>query len=80
MAAVNSYYTSPEFREIKRLREKAQHDEAQALYHAEQQGIQKGASGRNIEIARAMIADGEPVEKIMRYTDLTSEEIQGLSI
>ena len=66
--------------EIERLREKARHDEAQALYHAEQQGIQKSASGRNIEIARTMIADGESVEKIKRYTGLTSEEIQGLSI
>ena len=66
--------------EIERLREKARHDEAQALYHAEQQGIQKGASGRNVEIARTMIADGESVEKIKRYTGLTSEEIQGLSI
>ena len=63
-------------REIERLREKARYDEAQALYHAEQ----KGAIERSTEIARAMIADGEPVEKIMRYTDLTSEEIQGLSI
>ena len=66
--------------EIERLREKARHDEAQALYHAEHQGIQKGASGRNIEIARTMIAYGESVEKIKRYTGLTSEEIQGLSI
>ena len=81
--AINAYYTitaSPEVREIERLREKARHDEAQALYHAEQEGIQKGIAERSIEIARAMIADGEPVEKIMRYTDLTSEEIQGLSV
>ena len=81
--AINAYYTttaSPEFREIERLREKARHDEAQALYHAEQKGIQKGAVERNIEIARTMMADGEPVEKIKRYTGLTSEEIERLRI
>ena len=75
--AINAYYTitaSPEFREIERLREKARHDEAQALYHAEQ----KGASKRNIEIAKTMIADGEPVEKIKRYTGLTTAEVERL--
>ena len=81
--AINAYYTitaSPEFREIERLREKARHDEAQALYHAEQKGIQKGVAEGRLEIARAMIADGEPVEKIKRYTGLTSEEIERLRI
>ena len=93
--AINAYYTitaSPEFREIERLREKARHDEAQALHQAEQKGIQKGiqqgihqgiqkgvAEGR-LEIARAMIADDEPVEKIKRYTGLTSKEIESLHI
>ena len=75
--AINAYYTitaSPEFREIERLREKARHDEAQALYHAEQ----KGAIERSTEIARAMIADGEPVEKIRRYTGLATEAIERL--
>ena len=65
--AINAYYTitaSPEFREVERLREKARHDEAQALYHAEQKGIakgkiegkiegkQEGIAERNIEIVR----------------------------
>ena len=31
-----------EFRELERLRSKARHDEAQALYHAQQQGMQQG--------------------------------------
>ena len=73
--AINAYYTitaSPEFREIERLREKARHDEAQALYHAKIEG--------KLDIAKAMIADGEPVEKIKRYTGLTSEEIERFRI
>ena len=87
--AINAYHSitaSPEFHEIERMREKARHDEAQALYHAEQQGMQKGIqqgvqigiSERNIEFARAMLADGEPVSKIMRYTGLTLEEAENL--
>ena len=43
--AISAYYSitaSEEFREIERMREKARHDEAQALYNAEQKGIQKG--------------------------------------
>ena len=79
--AINAYYTitaSPEFREIERLREKARHDEAQALYHAEQKGRSKGISERNVEIARAMLANGEPIDKIMHYTDLSKEKIEEL--
>lgn len=69
--AINAYYAitaSSEFREKERLRAKARHDEAQALHHAEQK--------RNIEIARNMMADGEPASKIMRYTGLTLEELE----
>lgn len=33
---------------------------------------------RNIEIARNMATDGEPIEKIVRYTGLTKECIENL--
>ena len=75
--AINAYYTitaSSEFREKERLRAKARHDEAQALYHARREAICE----RNIEIARNMLADGESVEKIFRYTGLTQYEIEKL--
>jgi len=39
-----------------------------------------GAADRNIEIALNMIADGEPVEKIIRYTDLTHDELENLGV
>ena len=74
MAAVNSYYTSPEFREIKRLREKARHDEAQALYHARLEG----AFERNIEIARKLLKRNRPIDEIVEDTGLTREEIENL--
>lgn len=75
--AVNAYYTitaSPEFREIERLREKARHDEAQALHHAKQEGI----SERNIEIACNALQMRMPVTDIAKLTGLTHEEIENL--
>ena len=54
--------------------------EYEALERGRAEGVEKGAVERNIEIARTMIVDGEPVEKIKRYTGLTSEEIERLRI
>ena len=87
--AINAYYTitaSPEFREIERLREKARHDEAQALYHAEQQGIQKGiqqgiqkgAVEEKLEIARNLLKINLPLDQISKVTGLTIAEIENL--
>ena len=83
--AINAYYTitaSPEFREIERLREKARHDEAQALHHAKlegiQQGIQKGVAERNIEIARNLLKINLPLDQISKVTGLTIAEIENL--
>ena len=81
--AINAYYSitaSSEFREIERLREKARHDEAQALYHAEQKGIQKGASERSIEIARNALQMNLPIVDIAKLTGLTCDEIERLRI
>ena len=41
-------------------------------------GIKKAKDEGKKEVARNMKADGEPMEKIMRYTRLTKEEIEGL--
>lgn len=87
--AINAYYAitaSSEFREIERLREKARHDEAQALYHAEQKGIakgkiegkQEGIAERNIEIARNLLAMDMPLNQIVKATGLTQKEIEAL--
>ena len=47
-------------------------DTAKRVYAEEQ------IEDKLIEIAKNMIADGEPNEKIVRYTRLTLEEIEGL--
>ena len=36
------------------------------------------AEDERVKIARNMISDGEPIEKIMRYTGLTREEVESL--
>ncbi len=83
--AINAYYAitaSSEFREIERLREKARHDEAQALYHVKQEGKQEGRlegiSERNIEIAQKLLKRNRPIDEIAEDTGLTYEEVEAL--
>ncbi len=37
-----------------------------------------GEKNRNLEIARAMLKDGESIDKITRYTGLTQSELEHL--
>lgn len=41
-------------------------------------GMKKARDQRSVEIARNMKADGEPIEKIIRYTGLAKECIENL--
>jgi len=43
-----------------------------------EEGKAEGRAEEKSEIARQMKADGEPVDKIQRYTGLTAEEIAEL--
>jgi predicted transposase/invertase (TIGR01784 family) len=43
-----------------------------------EEGKAEGKEERNIEIARQMKSDGEPLDKIVRYTGLTKEDIEGI--
>jgi len=63
---------SEEFKEAARLHEKAHHNEASALANARRDGRQK----EKTEIAKNLIAEGDPVEKIIRTTGLTREELE----
>lgn len=83
--AINAYYSvtaSPEFREIQRLRERATHDEAQALENAEQKGIQKGMQKgmqkERTEIAKKLIEMGMPLHQIVTATGLAPADIERL--
>ena len=73
--AISAYYTitaSSEFREKERLRAKARHDEAQALYHARQE--------KGIEIAKKLLKRNRPIDEIAEDTGLTYEEIESLRV
>ena len=54
-------------------------EEAQQVWFEE--GMEKGIKAKAIAIARNMLLDGldgEPVEKITRYTGLTADEVEDL--
>jgi hypothetical protein len=53
---------------------------ATAEDRGEQRGIQIGEQIKAFAMARNMIADGEPVEKITMYTGLTREEVENLNV
>lgn len=83
--AINAYRiitASSEFREIERLREKARHDEAQALSDAREEAEARGrAEGRmenKIEIARNLLKIGIPLAQIAAATGLTAGEVERL--
>ena len=58
------------FREKERLRAKARHDEAQALYNARYE--------EKLGFARKLLTRNRPIEEIAEDTGLTYEEIDGL--
>ena len=77
--AINAYYTitaSSEFREKERLRMKARHDEAQALYHARREARQE----EKAEFAKKLIKRNRPTYEIVEDTGLTYEEVENLRI
>jgi len=61
-----------EFQEAERLRSKARHDEAQALYNAERK--------RTYEIAKNLLNVGDAIEKVISVTGLTREEVERLQV
>jgi len=72
--AYHSITATPEFREMERLRSKARHDEAQAIWNAER----KAEYRKTITIAKNLFEMDIPVDKIITATGLTREEIQSL--
>lgn len=57
---------------------KAYRDIKNSLDTAEEKGRKNGKEERSLEIAREMLQDGEPIEKIARYTGLSENEISEL--
>jgi predicted transposase/invertase (TIGR01784 family) len=68
----------PEFRELERMREIARHNEASALRHAREEGMERGMERERLEIARKMKNAGRPLNEITEFTGLTAETIKGI--
>ncbi len=48
------------------------------MAYARQEAIEEGREEGRAEVAREMLADGIPVDKIAKFTDLSIEEIEML--
>ena len=48
------------------------------MAYARQEAIEEGLAEGRAEVARGMLADGMPVDKIAKYTNLSIEEIEAL--
>jgi len=66
IGAYRSITASPEFQEIERLREKASHDEAQALHNV------------RMGIAQNMLKRDRPIDEIIEDTGLSREVLEAL--
>jgi predicted transposase/invertase (TIGR01784 family) len=62
-----------------RSRRMYQTDMQSNMATVEDRGEKRGEIKKAFDIARNMIADGELIEKIMRYTGLTRDEVESLS-
>ena len=71
-------------RDLYERREKARRDQASrekwARLQGHHEGHQEGRQDEKYEVARNMIADGEPIERIVKYTGLTREKVESLSL
>jgi predicted transposase/invertase (TIGR01784 family) len=75
---VDAYHdvaASGEFKEMRRLWERARLDEASALAHAERKGELKGERSERLKMAIRMKEDGVSIDVIIKYTGLTIDEI-----
>ena len=58
------------------LMERIERGKQEGRQEGKQEGMQKGKLESMLEFARRMLGDGEPEQKVRRYTELSSEEIR----
>ena len=78
ISAYNKITVSPEFREMERQRSLARHDEATALYYAQEKGIGIGREEGKVETARNLKLLGASMDLIIKSTGLSQEQIAKL--
>ena len=68
-----------ELKDVSKILERAeQRGHAQGMKRGLEQGLEQGRDQAMQRVARAMLADGDPVAKIMRVTGLSPEAIDAL--
>jgi predicted transposase/invertase (TIGR01784 family) len=75
--AISAYHqitVTPEFQEMERLRSKARHDEASALFGAKQEGRRD----EKLDIAKNLLGIRLPLDQIIAATGLTRAEVESL--
>lgn len=75
---VEEILSNKALQEIIRYRFTAQLEENSRIGHAEEKGMQKGKNEQQRETAIEMLKDKVDIEKIMKYTGLSKEEIEEL--
>jgi len=80
IGAYRNITVTPEFLEMERLRDKARHDEAQALHYAKLEGRAEGEKVKAFAIAKNMIKRNRPIDEIIEDTGLRREEIESLRV
>ena len=53
-------------------------DMEHSLIAARDEGLMEGKAEGKIYVAKNMLNEGEPIEKVIKYTGLTYEEMEGL--
>ncbi len=69
---------SQEFKELDRIRQRALHDEANAVSNAERRGRHEGEATKAFEIARNLLRTSLPIDQIVLATGLTRNEVENL--
>ena len=49
------------------------------MVKGEEKGLKKGRAEEKLEIAKQMLKDGEAIEKIVRWTGLSEEQLKQLT-
>ena len=78
MSELERVNEDPKFREYMSAEEDNRKIENSIKYYAKKEGIEEGIKEKAIEIAKKMKSDNIPLEDIMKYTNLTIEEIEKL--
>ncbi|MCQ2194319.1 MAG: hypothetical protein MJZ28_05130, partial [Paludibacteraceae bacterium] len=60
------------------MRNERKEGREEGLKEGREEGLKEGLEEKSFETARLMLQDGESIDKIIRYTGLTKEQVESL--